>query len=104
MWHTLHNKHSSNMGAVYVMQVLPKEETGGGELRFAAPPNAWRPWDPVQIAVGNLPVFSQVLGDGRAPFEGPAVLLGLDVLSQRRVILETTGKGRRRRLFIGTSS
>jgi hypothetical protein len=52
-------------------------------------------------AVGDLPVFSQLLGDGRTPFTGPAALIGLDVWGQRRVVIEA-GKqaGRKRRLFV----
>eukprot|EP00854_Cymbomonas_tetramitiformis_P020141 gene20141-24109_t len=81
-------------------QVLPKASTGG-KLRFAPPPEFWQPWDPVQMAVGDLPAFSKLLGDGRSAFKGPAALIGLDVLAQRRVILETsTGSDRRRRLFV----
>lgn len=57
---------------------------------------------------GDLPVFSQLLGDGdgRKPFKGPAALIGLDVLAQRRVVLEAIPPalartvGRRRRLFV----
>ena len=51
-------------------------------------------------AIGDLPVFSQLLGDGVAPYKGPAGIIGLDILSQRRVILET-GAGRKRRLYVG---
>jgi hypothetical protein len=117
----------------------------GGKLQFAPPPASWRPWDEVQMAVGDLPVFAQLLGtnsktlnpinpqplnpksftlentkspkttlihefccwcagDGKTPYKGPAALIGLDVLSQRRVILEAaavSGKqSRRRRLFV----
>jgi hypothetical protein len=57
---------------------------------------------------GDLPVFAQLLGDGdaRKPFNGPAALIGLDVLAQRRVVLEAIPPalartvGRRRRLFV----
>jgi hypothetical protein len=74
----------------------------GGALSFAPPAEGWRPWEPVGLAVGDLPVFSQLLGDGVKPFAGPAALIGLDVLRQRRVILEAgaAGQGRRRRLFV----
>jgi hypothetical protein len=46
-----------------------------GALTFEAPPAAWRPWGKVDAAVGDLPVFGQLLGDpsGRTPFTGPAV-------------------------------
>lgn len=65
-------------------------------------PRGWRPWDSVALAVGDLPVFSQLLGDGRTPFSGPAALIGLDVLAQRRVILGAgVGKrGRQRELYV----
>jgi hypothetical protein len=60
------------------------------------------------LYAGDLPVFSQLLGDGntRTPFKGPAALIGLDVLAQRRVVLEAIPPalartvGRRRRLFV----
>jgi hypothetical protein len=75
-----------------------------GRLSFSPPPRAWQPWKPVMAAVGDLPVFSQLLGDGQKPFTGPAALIGLDVWSQRRVVLESVppgGKtGRQRRLFV----
>lgn len=53
-------------------------------------------------------MFSQLLGDGdaRKPFKGPAALIGLDVLAQRRVVLEAISPavartvGRKRRLFV----
>lgn len=56
----------------------------------------------LQAAVGDLPVFSQLLGDGRTPFTGPAAIVGLDVLSQRRVVIGAgEGKrGRARQLFV----
>lgn len=52
--------------------------------------------------MGDLPVFSQLLGDGRTPFTGPAAIVGLDVLSQRRVVIGAgEGKrGRARQLFV----
>lgn len=76
-----------------------KDESG--RVQFAPAPKSWRPWDPVQVAIGDLPVFSALLGDGITPYKGPAALIGLDILSQRRVILETsTDMGRTRRLFV----
>jgi hypothetical protein len=59
----------------------------------------------VLCAVGDLPVFAQLLGDGRGAFTGPAALLGLDVWAQRRVVLEagTPGAGRRRRLWVSNN-
>eukprot|EP00877_Chromochloris_zofingiensis_P014880 jgi/Chrzof1/9646/Cz04g10250.t1 len=73
-----------------------------GNLSFAPPAPGWQAWDSVGAAVGDLPVFSQLLGDGRKPFTGPAALIGLDVLAQRRFIIGAGvgAQGRRRRLFI----
>lgn len=56
-------------------------------------------------------MFSQLLGDGgtSTPFKGPAALIGLDVLGQRRVVLEAIPPalartiGRKRRLFVAKS-
>lgn len=68
---------------------------------FVPPPPEWKPWDPVQVAIGDIPAFSSILGDGITPYSGPAVLIGLDVLAQRRLILETGRDGtRRRRVFV----
>lgn len=74
----------------------------GGAVVFDPPPPGWKPWAPVAAAVGDLPVFAQLLGDGRTPFAGPAGLIGLDVLSQRRVVVGAgTGRsGRERQLFV----
>ena len=80
--------------------VVAKGGTEGPTVTFEPPPRRWKPWDPVDVAVGDLPVFSQLLGDGRTPYRGPAGIIGLDVLSQRRVILEA-GTGRRRRIYVG---
>ena len=68
---------------------------------FEEPPKEWKDWDPVNVAVGDIPAFSSILGDGITPFQGPAMLIGLDILAQRRFILET-GKDndRRRRLLV----
>eukprot|EP00887_Chlorella_sp_A99_P000088 scaffold16.g88.t1 len=79
---------------------------GDGGLSFAPPPAGWRPWAPVQVAVGELPAFAQLLSrDGKTPFKGPAMLVGLDVLSQRRVVIGAGyGKeGRARQLYVGPS-
>jgi hypothetical protein len=73
-----------------------------GQLQFQAPPKNWKPWDPVRLGIADLPVFSMLLGDGVTPYKGPAALIGLDVLSQRRLILET-GKTRKRRMFVAPS-
>jgi hypothetical protein len=74
----------------------------GGRYRFEQPPPAWRPWQPVVAAVGDLPVFSMLLGDGSQPFDGPAAVIGLDVLSQRRVVVAAGAHaaGRARQLFV----
>ena len=69
-------------------------------MSFEAPPSDWKPWSPVQLAVGDLPVFTNLLGDGRTPYRGPAGIIGLDLLTQRRVILETSSS-RQRRIFVG---
>jgi len=70
-----------------------------GHTTFEDPPSSFKAWDSVTVGIGDLPVFSQLLGDGRTPYNGPAVLLGLDVLPQRRVILET-GRGRARKMYV----
>ena len=69
-------------------------------MSFEAPPSDWKPWSPICVAIGDLPVFSQLLGDGRTPYRGPAGIIGLDILTQRRLILET-GAGRQRRIYVG---
>ena len=66
-------------------------------LGFESPPTNWKPWDPVQLAVGDIPVFSQILGDGSSPYEGPAALIGLDILAQRRLFLKAGMKNSRKR-------
>ena len=68
-----------------------------GPIGFEPPPPNWKPWDPIQIAVGDLPVFSNILGDGVTPYQGPAALIGLDILAQRRVVLGTGAKNSQRR-------
>ncbi|KAL3810302.1 hypothetical protein ACHAXA_007026 [Cyclostephanos tholiformis] len=84
-----------------------KDPTTGRLLGFDPPPAQWKPWKGVQIAVADLPVFPELLGDGITPYQGPAALLGLDVLSQRRVIFEAAAAGmeksRRRRLFVSAA-
>jgi hypothetical protein len=73
----------------------------GRPTGFEQPPPEWKPWDPVQVAVGDIPVFSQILGDGVTPYLGPAALIGLDILSQRRVVLEAgTDKSRVRKVAV----
>lgn len=63
---------------------------------------SFHPWDEITVGVGDLPVFSDLLGDGKNPLNVPTVLVGLDILSQRRVLLES-GKGRARRIFVAPS-
>jgi hypothetical protein len=70
-----------------------------GSLQFGPTAPEWKPWDPVRVGVFDLPVFSELLGDGKTPYDGPAVLVGLDILSQRRFILETSNT-RARRIFV----
>jgi predicted aspartyl protease len=79
---------------------IPQQGQG---VAFEQPPSQWKPWDPTLIGVGDLNVFSDLLGDGRTPFKGPATLIGLDVLSQRRFILSTSGPGRARKLYVAPS-
>lgn len=82
-----------------------KTDNQGQLAGFESAPSNWKPWKPVFLAVGDLPVFPQVLGDGVHPYTGPAALIGLDVLAQRRVIIESAGQARtrRRRLFVSPS-
>ena len=70
-------------------------------MSFESPSSDFQPWDPISIAIGDLPVFTNLLGDGRTPYRGPAGIIGLDILSQRRVILET-GLGRERKIYVGS--
>lgn len=67
---------------------------------FTAPPSDFMPWDKIQVAVGDLPVFTQLLGDGRTPYKGAAGIVGLDILTQRRLILETSST-RQRKIYVG---
>ena len=55
-----------------------------GKVEFEQPPSSWKPWNKVKVGVGDLPVFSLALGDKDHPFKGPAAVIGLDVLSQRK--------------------
>jgi hypothetical protein len=65
---------------------------------------SFKPWDDITVAVGDLPVFSDLLGDGKNPYNVPTVLIGLDILSQRRLLLESSGAGgRARRIFVAPS-
>jgi len=74
-------------------------KSADGSLEFGPTPANWKPWDPVRVGIFDLPVFSELLGDGKTPYDGPAVLVGLDILAQRRFILETS-KTRARRIFM----
>ena len=77
------------------------DKNTGKPVGFASPPPQWKDWSPVQLAVGDLPAFSTLLGDGRTPYQGPAALIGLDVLAQRRVVLEAgRDRTRRRRVMV----
>lgn len=80
---------------------VERDPATGRPSGFAPPPSDWTPWDPIQMAVGDIPAFSTILGDGVTPFDGPAALIGLDVLAQRRVVLEAAqDSSRRRRVFV----
>ena len=77
------------------------DPTTGRPSGFEGPPSQWKDWDTVKVAIGDIPAFSTILGDGVTPYQGPAALIGLDILSQRRVILEAgDGKSRARRVFV----
>jgi hypothetical protein len=70
-------------------------------IGFESPPPSWKPWDAIQMAIGDIPAFQTILGDGKRPYQGPAALLGLDVLAQRRIVLEAgPSNSRRRRIFV----
>ena len=80
------------------------DSSTGRPTGFEPPPKNWKAWDPIQLAVGDIPVFSEILGDGRTPYQGPAALIGLDILAQRRVILEAgTGRTRARKVAVSPS-
>mmetsp|Transcript_4399 Transcript_4399/g.9518 ORF Transcript_4399/g.9518 Transcript_4399/m.9518 type:complete len:435 (-) Transcript_4399:203-1507(-) len=72
-------------------------ESGGPPVGFESPPADWKPWNTVQLAVGDIPAFGNILGDGVHPYRGPAALIGLDILAQRRVVLEAGPANSRRR-------
>ena len=78
-------------------------DESGKVIGFESPPASWKPWKNIQLAIGDLPAFQTVLGDGIIPYKGPAALIGLDVLAQRRVILETDTEGTRRRRVLVSS-
>ena len=60
----------------------PQDEDS--KVQFEQPPPEWKPWNKVKVGVGDLPVCSLALGDKDHPFKGPAAIIGLDVLSQRK--------------------
>lgn len=74
-------------------------------VKFEQPPDNWKPWKPTKVGIGDLPIFELLLGEENVKFKGPAAVIGMDILSQRRIILETC-KGtlqcsdRRRRIFV----
>jgi len=90
---------TTNIGVSFCGNAIQNKDDKSN-MSFEAPPSDWTPWSAVPMAIGDLPVFSQLLGDGRSAYKGPAGIIGLDILSQRRVILET-GAGRKRRIYVG---
>ena len=77
------------------------DSASGIATGFDRPPAEWKPWDSVPLAIGDIPAFSSALGDGRTPYQGPAALIGLDILGQRRFLLQAgTGNSRLRRVFV----
>jgi len=90
---------TTNIGVSFCGNAIQNKD-GKSNMSFEAPTSDWTPWNAVPMAIGDLPVFSQLLGDGRSAYKGPAGIIGLDILSQRRVILET-GAGRKRRIYVG---
>ena len=90
---------TTNIGVSFCGSAIQTKEDKS-TMSFEAPPPTWKPWNAAPMAIGDLPVFSQLLGDGRTSYTGPAGIIGLDILSQRRVILET-GVGRKRRIYVG---
>ena len=86
-----------------MIEMVDESNTDGRRIikGFAPPPPEWKNWDAVPIAIGDIPAFSTILGDGITPYQGPAALIGLDILSQRRIILEGGDDDtRRRRVFV----
>jgi hypothetical protein len=72
-------------------------------IGFVPPPSSWKPWQPIDIAIGDLPAFSLLLSPNpKQPYHGPAALIGLDILSQRRILFEAQHPdlSRQRTLFI----
>lgn len=73
----------------------------GKPVGFQSPPPDFKNWQ-TKVAVGDLGVFPSLLGDGERAYLGPAALIGLDILSQRRLILGSGPPGtRQRKVWIG---
>ena len=66
-----------------------QKQNGVIVVGFESPSKEWKPWKPVLTGIGDLPLFELVLGTKSNPFKGPAALIGMDIISQRRVILES---------------
>jgi Aspartyl protease len=83
-----------------------QDSQAGQIVGFEQPPPNWQSWEQIQLAVGNLPAFASLLSiDGITPYKGPVALIGLDILSQRRVIIganDPTKRTRQRRVLVGT--
>lgn len=77
----------------------PYKGSSPNDLQFEEPPTNFKPWEKITLAIGDLPVFRDLLGDGKSEYTMPTILIGLDILAQRRIILES-GKGRARRIFV----
>ena len=78
-----------------------KLDKSGRPIGFEPAPSEFKPSKPVDLGVGDIPAFASILGDGIHPFDGPAALIGLDILSQRRVIFEAgSPTSRARRVYV----
>ena len=85
--------HTSDM---WFTSVIPNEK--GKVVGFTYPPSRLKPRNPVLAGIVNLPAFEVLLGTKTNPFQGPAAVIGMNILSQRRIILESRnrdGSGRR---------
>ncbi|GKY99882.1 hypothetical protein MPSEU_000941800 [Mayamaea pseudoterrestris] len=83
----------------------PKVDGAGRPTGFEPPSSSFKPWQAVDLGVGDVPAFASILGDGIHPFDGPAALIGLDILSQRRVIFEagSSPNSRARRVYVSAA-
>lgn len=84
-----------------------KANENGVLVKFEPPPSRWRPWEPVMVGIGDLPAFELLLGEEDKPFHGPAAIIGMDILSQRRFIMETCRgtlqcSEKRRRMYVSS--